>query len=207
MNRGRTYFHWSGDGDRMLRTIDEIPAAIRDEAYWGVRAMVHYWVGDYAGALEANSRESTVNSFRIRVFQAAEIREAMGDLAGARRDYAAALPIAQQLCQQYPKVRMPQAMLALTYAGLGRKDDAVAAARKNVEAKGTSGANGDPHLSSQAVLAQVLARFGQMDEALEIMKTLAANHAVTRYHLSRSPEWRHLREDPRFQAIAEGASL
>jgi hypothetical protein len=55
------------------------------------------------------------------------------------------------------------------------------------------------------VLAQVNARFGRMDLALDTVRSQVEGGFWKRQDLLLDPDWELLRRDPRFQALAEGA--
>jgi hypothetical protein len=118
----------------------------------------------------------------------------------------------------------PYAILGLNYAALGRKSEALAAAKKGVETARPATMPGtaesglarsgitaftfvDNELDPAAALAQVEARFGMNDEALAIVQTHAAAGRWRRNYLLLNPDWAILRKDPRFRAIAEKAPL
>jgi len=226
-NRASVTFHGKGDIALATRTLDEAPEEIRHERYWTSRALLLYMMGDQSGALSAAARMQQRSAFfRIRPFFTAKMREASGDAEGARRDYLEALPLAEQQRDEFAGLATPYAILALVYAGLDRKAEALEAARKAVElgrfiadpnsaagrdGRGRTGVGAltlvDLELSSEAALAQVQARFGLIDEALAIVATNVAAGHWRRNNLLRNPDWAILRKDPRFGAIAEKAPL
>ena len=57
------------------------------------------------------------------------------------------------------------------------------------------------------ILARVLAKFGQMDEALAIVRTNVGGGRWRRNLLLHAQDWALLRKEPRFMAIAEKAPL
>jgi TolB-like protein/Tfp pilus assembly protein PilF len=91
--------------------------------------------------------------------------------------------------------------LTEAYAGLGEKEIALTQARQAVEQYKNDAVNGP---GAEAALAQIQARFGDLDSAfaaLPHLLTVAAglNRADLRY----DPMWDPLRRDPRFQAILQ----
>ena len=94
-------------------------------------------------------------------------------------------------------------LLALAYAGLGRKDQAIAAARTGVELN----ANDAIKLPmAQIAQAQVYAQFGERDAAIAALPQLLETPAgLTPPLLAFDPMWDPLRGDPRFQKLAAGS--
>jgi tetratricopeptide (TPR) repeat protein len=91
--------------------------------------------------------------------------------------------------------------LAKAYAGLGEKDQALTQARRAVQ-QYNSDAIAKPR--AEAALAQIQARFGDLDSALAALPHLlevpaGLNPADLRY----DPLWDPLRKDPRFQKLVE----
>ncbi len=212
-NRGANYFLWKGDLALVTRTLDEASDEIRGEAYWGVRASVLYSLGDYLGALgaEAQLKERSEKGFKNRVHLRAQVLDSMGDAVSAHREYLVALPVAEKQRDEFPELPRAHEILALIYGGLGRKEDALAAARKSLElvrpADYAEEAAGSILLGGYRVLAQTQARFGMLDEALAIVQAQASGGWWRRKYLLLSPDWATLRKDPRFRAIAEKAPL
>ncbi len=135
-------------------------------------------------------------------------------MAEAERRFRAAAQVAETFRQKIPLKPGPCATLAVAYAGLGRREDALAMARKSLElvpleenpyvaTMGGSGRN----FSGLYALVFVQARFGMIDEALAIVKAQAAAGWWRRNYLLISEDWRELRKDPRFREIAENAPL
>jgi tetratricopeptide (TPR) repeat protein len=147
-------------------------------------------------------------------FLVARAREALGDVAGAERAYHDALPMEVQAQVERPSDGRPLGMLALIYAGLGRRDEALAAARRSLELLLTetnpgqaAGGSSFDREAGYAALAQVQARFGMTEEALAIVQAQADAGWWRRNYLLISEDWRDLRKDPRFRDIAEKAPL
>ena len=91
--------------------------------------------------------------------------------------------------------------LALAYAGLGDKDRALQQAHRAVDDY-TNDAVLKP--SAETVLAQIQARFGDLDSAIAaIPHLLEVPAGITRADLRFNPFWDPLRKDPRFQKLCE----
>jgi tetratricopeptide (TPR) repeat protein len=95
--------------------------------------------------------------------------------------------------------------LALAYAGLGDKDRALQQAHRAVDDY-TNDAVLKP--SAETVLAQIQARFGDLDSAIAaILHLLEVPAGITRADLRFNPFWDPLRKDPRFQKLCEEKKL
>lgn len=94
-------------------------------------------------------------------------------------------------------------LLALAYAGLGEKGEALQQARQAVKDYETDAIQKP---AAQATLAQIQALFGEHDAAIAVLPQLLQVPAgLTVATLKLDPMWDPLRKDPRFQKlIAEG---
>ncbi len=94
--------------------------------------------------------------------------------------------------------------LALAYAGLGRGQDAIEAARAAVELNANDAIKLPLALAAQA---QVYAAFGQADAAIALLPRLLSMPAgLTPPLLAQDPMWDPIRKDPRFQKLAAGSA-
>ena len=200
------YFQWKGDAALVVKTLDAVPPGIRTDRYWDYRSRLLRDVGDFAGALAAaeEMRAEVSPSGWPKAFLMARARELQGNTAGARRAYAEALPAAERFHIEIPQGFTAGLALAQIYAGLGRKDDALATARDAREQ-----ANGISAVVAQidAVRAQIDARFGMLDDAIELAKVQIPTGWWKRNDLLLGADWAELRKDPRFRALAEKAPL
>jgi len=91
--------------------------------------------------------------------------------------------------------------LALAYAGLGEKEKALEQARLAVQQYAD---DGWVKPGAEAALAQIQARFGDIDSAVAaIPHLLEVPAGITRADLRFNPVWDVLRKDPRFQKLCE----
>ena len=143
----------------------------------------------------------------IRAASTARIREAMGDAEGALRDYREALTRAEAYRRDHSESWRIYVTLARIYQGLGQKDEALAAARKCLALVPPEK---NPYFAARTglrVLVNAQARFGQLDDALDIAREQIAKGWWRRNDLLLSPDWSELQKDPRFRALAEKAPL
>ena len=145
-------------------------------------------------------------SYFIRAASSARIREAMGDAEGALRDYRDALTSAEAYRLNHPDSWRIYVTLARIYQGLGQKEDALAAARKCLALVPPEK---NPYFAARnlRVLVNAQARFGQLDEALDIVRDQIAKGWWRRNDLLFNPDWSELQNDRRFRALAEKAPL
>jgi hypothetical protein len=92
--------------------------------------------------------------------------------------------------------------LAMSYAGLGEKEQALTQVRHAIE-QYSDDAVGKP--GAEVALAQIQAHFGDADSAIAaIPHLLEVPAGITRADLKFNPYWDALRKDPRFQNLCEG---
>jgi tetratricopeptide (TPR) repeat protein len=92
-------------------------------------------------------------------------------------------------------------VLARAYAGLNEKEKALQQAAQAVRDYGGDAVNQPP---AEAVLAQIQARFGDVDSAISALPHLLEVPAgITVSDLKFNPLWDPLRKDPRFQKLCE----
>jgi serine/threonine-protein kinase len=131
----------------------------------------------------------------------AQAYELMGDEDKAREFYDKARFLLERLARMEasdPRRRMP---LALAYAGLGRKEEAIQQARKAVElASATPDALNGPAFLEH--LAEVYARVGETEAAIEQLEELLTIPCTLSPHLLRiEPRWDPLRGEAGFEAL------
>ena len=173
----------------------------------------YYWMaGDHAKAIELIddagwSGTLAQSEYLFRDLVKARVRESMGDSEGARRDYLAALPQVERTRDAHPRSFRAYLPLAQVYAGLGRKEEALAAARRSVELMPPSRDPRRAANTSLRVLVNVEGRFGMVDEALDIVRQQITAGWWKRNDLLYFPDFIHLQKDPRFRTLAEKAPL
>ena len=211
-NRARVLLRWKGDAKLAFASleqvrIDRLTGSGFKNVVWLCRA-----AGEHAKALEyiRQANWSFVLSqweYVIRDLLSAQTKEAMGDSEGARRDYLAALSIAERTREAHRESQRAYLALSEVYAGLGRREDALGAVRKSLELMPPAQ---DPYAASfqsLRVMVDIEGRFGLIDDALEVVRQQIAAGLWTRNDLLLSPDFIHLQKAPRFRALAEKAPL
>jgi len=161
---------WSRDGTtEMSRGLLE--RTLRPGLIWGL-AMTDERLGDAAAALD-EIPELWVNQYWVypKALLEAEIHVALGQDEAAKEKYGEAVANLESLLAGDPSDERYHAALALSYAGLGMREDAAREGRQAVEIMPLErDALGAPYFLFN--LAAVHARLGEVDEALEVLEVL-----------------------------------
>ena len=138
-------------------------------------------------------------------FLAAQAYRAKGDLEQARIAYEQALPVAERALAESPGDASRHALVGLIYAGLGRKQEAVAAGRRAIEIlPGSKDAFNGPILIVS--LSRILTIVGAHEEAVSLLqRSLSTPGGITLHELRLDPTWDPLRADPGFHKLVATA--
>ena len=137
----------------------------------------------------------------------ASVYRLLGDDGEARASYEKAKNILERGVQQSPLDPSRHILLGQTYAGLGRKDDAIREGKRAIELRPESQDALDG-VRMTLGLAQIYAMVGERDMAISLLEhcvTLPAG--VTLNVLKLDPAWDSLRDHPRFQKMIAQNSL
>lgn len=209
-----TYRNWKGDLGQALKALDQTLPATSDpgdlDYYWRIRTNFLRGQGDFKGALAAIDHIQTELLpsqfyYHSKSLLHALVRESMSDPAAARPQFERALVDAEKYRDANPKTLRAYTSLALIYAGLGREADARAAAARCLELVPPAE---NPAVASRTglrVLAQIDARFGRIDAALETVRSQIAAGFWKRQDLLLDADWTLLRRDARFLTLAQSA--
>ncbi len=168
---------------------------------------------DYESALRAIPRGDTIYAVAMKIPAAlleAQLYTLMNRREPARRSFEQARTILEGRRRATPGDSRVYAALAQAYAGLGRRNEALAAAARAVELVPMSRdvLNGAPAVYWQA---RTLMLLGDNEGALERLEQLTAYpfypnqpFGTTPIQLRLEPWWDPLRNEPRFQKLAQG---
>ena len=217
---GYVDFWWKGDTRLLKSLIAEIPANVDPDGVvttcrWDV-AMVER---DYATAKRVIDA-SSLNEFSYtnagttpKDFFYGCIALAQGDVNGARKFFETARARYEAAVMESPDSAERHANLGLTYALMGRKEDAIREGRRAVELKPESLDAVDGVLMN-CYLALIYARCGENDLAIPLIERLlktpgavdSADYSVTVNDLKHRWEWDPIRNDSRFQQLIAHSS-
>ncbi len=140
-------------------------------------------------------------------FLAAQVYRAMGNAEQARAAFEQALTVAERAVWESPDEPARHMVLALSYAGLGRREDALREGNRAVEIlpESKDALNGPIFKVS---LARIHAILGNHEEAIALLEhSLETIGGVTVNELRFDPTWDTLRAEPRFQKfVAKNAA-
>jgi TolB-like protein len=201
---------WHGDVEKAQAVLDEAGrvAGLRDDT--GVLAFYRLAVSlarrDFQGALtqlESEKRHAINGQFRylpIPLLRGlVQVLASQRDLAQQSFD-AARLQLEQKVAQEPSDARF-HSSLGITYAGFGRRIEAVREAKLGCE---LMPASRDAYRAVHRLedLALVYTMVGQSSEAIaQLDDLLARSGEMTPHVLRLDPRWDPLRSDPRFQAL------
>jgi TolB-like protein/Tfp pilus assembly protein PilF len=199
-------FQTEGRWDEAAKQLARIPADSSDDFVVVVRAAQAIYEGRFDAAIaviepktsSAKAGESLNATTKGFLVQLGFCQDWAGRTAEAHSTFARAV----QAIKPSPDFAVPpdsQGMpysLALAYAGLGDKQKALEQAQRAVSDYATDAVN---RPNAEVVLAQIQARFGDLDSAIAALPHLLEVPAgITPADLRYNPLWNPLRKDPRF---------
>ena len=210
LSRGYQVMRRDGTPDTLAATLRRIPADWDDwgAAVWGrtVAARAQRRPEEALAALNAARPDWSFGKgfwTRHRLELRAQVYEEMGDTVRARADYRAANDLVKDTVAIHTSDVWRHMLLGLTHAGLKQRDDAVREARLGLELLPVSkDATGAPVV--MATVAEIFARVGDVDGALELLDQLLGMNAgvvASVPLLRRDPTWDPLRSDARFEQM------
>ncbi len=205
----------NGNPAAARKILENIPAGVDPDgavtlARWDLAMLER----DYATA-EKIVTDSPLEDFRDlpKTFYQGRIALARGDIESAQRYFAAARPDTEKRVRDNPDAAERRAQLALLYAYMQRKEDAIRESRRAIELEPES-QNAFHGTLWVGNLALVCALVDEPDQALTLIERLLSTpgavhyqdwpNSITLAELRLRWEWDSLRSDPRFQKILAG---
>ena len=199
-------------GSKILQSIPARPH--HDGAVTLARWDLAMLARDYAAA-EKILTDSSLEDFpdAPKTFYQGRLALARGEIESAQRYFAATAPTIEARVRDDPEEAERHAQLALLYAYMQRKEDAIREGRRAVELEPES-QNAFHGANMAAQLAVIHALLDERDEATTLIARLLSTpgpvewpdspHSMTQADLRLRWEWDPLRSDPRFQKILAG---
>lgn len=209
--RALNFLLWTGD----LRSATEViedgkrygrAESSEDQMLTYVAFRIEMIKGNYDLAESTVGRVGLENQFvfypnPLLLAQAAVLR---GATTQARTLYQEALQIAEKRLKQSPEDERAHSTQGIAYAGLGRREEAIKAARKGVELlpPEREAWRGSYRLMD---LARVYTMVGEQEKALDALERLLSIPSdLSAQLLKLDPTWKPLRENKRFQVLVKG---
>jgi TolB-like protein/Flp pilus assembly protein TadD len=170
-----------------------------------VRAFIDIRAGAIQEAIQRISSESWEaiegqESYIPMPLLLAQLYGLAGQSQQEKKFYEAAAKIILAKVRQFPDKAPYRSALGIAYAGLGRKQDAIREGKAGVELKPVSKDVGG-YVQLQA-LARIYVMVGEQDEALRLIEqVLSSSKIMDIRSLRQDPEWKPLRDNPKFQAL------
>ena len=198
-----------GDVEAMERLLSQTPYVVDPDGKATLaRFQLKLFQRKYREALDALTH-SAFESFSAwmqptpipKALLVATAYRLLGEDALARASYERAKNILEWAVEQNPPDASRHLLLGQSYAGLGRKDDAIREGKRAIELRPESQDAVDGIRMSLG-LAQIYAMLGEGDMAIVLLEHCVASPAgVTRNAVRLDPTWDSLRSYPRFQEM------
>jgi serine/threonine-protein kinase len=194
--------------EAIQRILTEDPSSVEAVAEpWLYLALCSRDAGGMAGAIASLPSEGVV-PFNVRMsrsFCEGLAARARGDAAAAEKAFNATRIETENLLRQQPDYAEALCILGVSYAALGRKEDALREGRRSVAVLPiTKDANTGAEVARN--LAIIYAWTGENDLAIKQLEELLPLYGPISYgQLRLHPWWDPLRDDPRFEKVMEEA--
>jgi serine/threonine-protein kinase len=210
LERGYAYLNWEGIPDTLIAAARMLPASgdgsrvAATALYRAMRVQRRYAEAIVMLNQLPGSTRSEFGNYLPRELMRAQMYDGLGKRQAALRDYEAARRLLAKDVSARPDDPDFRMMLALAYAGLGRKENAIAEANRALAAVAPS--KGGTATAYMSVAVEVFARVGAVDRAFEVLEllfTMPAGAATSEAYLRVWPGVDRLRSDPRFDQLLE----
>jgi len=203
--KGAIFIFGSGDVRSALEAWRECPDKSAMSMIWA-RYYIYLLDRDYQGILDM-FEDSTLDVIRIQgaylpvSMLKGHAYALMGEEARARSYYKAALEHLEKAVRENPNDPRIYSAMGYTYAGLGRKEEAIAFGEKSVEIYPVTK---DALLGADRLmdLIRIYARVGENEAAIELIRRILTIPAIyTIYAFELDPCFDSLREDPAYKQL------
>lgn len=219
-NVGLAYLELFRNGDPAAgrKLLDDIPATTDNQGLatvsrWDLAMLERNYAAAEKILADAPLEHFSALGDATKAYHQGRLAFARGDLEAAQRYFAAARSEAEKRVSDEPDSAERRDGLALLYAYMQRKEDAIREARRAVELE-PENENAFHGTAHSATLALVYALVGEPDQALPLIERLLSTpgpvecsdfpYNITLADLRLRWEWDSLRSHPRFQKILEG---
>jgi len=211
-NKALNILLWTGDLERANKVLAEATSINRRPStiVLFAKVRVNWYRGDKNAADAALKELSSMGAVDNQFFYMpvslvqARIEQTIGDPSRSPQLFDEARKQIESLVAMTPEDGRFHSALGLTYAGLGRKDDAIREAEKGVELLPAEKEawRGSYRLIS---LATVYTMVGEHEKALDVLERLVSIPAdFSRQLLKLDPTWQSLKDNRRFLALVRG---
>jgi len=208
--RATNWWLWKGDLEAARHALEQMPFedAFFSTVIWHEQELLER---DYEAALERlPSRQGDFKEllylYSLPPLLAGRVYDYMGKPEMARAMYDASGVILEELLKSGSEDHEVHVCLGLTYAGLGRAEDAVREGKLAVELNSVSIDAAEGPFTLMA-LAEIYVMVGDYDAAIDELEYLMSIPAEISVHTLRlHPKWDPLRERRRFQRLLEDHS-
>ncbi len=206
--RASNYWSWRGETAEARQILEEMPYQADDRFavfMWFLQETLERNFDDALSRLRSTplaAFEDQLNSYPKALLVALSLRE-LDRAEEARAAFEDARVILEERLGQSPEDHRFHSSLGITYAGLGRKEEAVAAGKRGVELMPVSK---DAFLGPSRIhdLARICTMVGERDAALEqIDRLLSVPSFWSARSIKLDPAWDPLRDHPRYQEIIQ----
>jgi eukaryotic-like serine/threonine-protein kinase len=206
--RGHVFVRWQGTADTLAAAVRIIGGEFNGSGNvtWArvqVARVQRRWQDVLTAVDESPVQRYSSLEYRPWPLVRGEAYRALGDAARSRADYEKARAVLEDSVRAQPDDARFRIALGLAYAGLGRRAEATAEARRALELTNLATEN----TAAAATLAgavEVFALAGEADaafEQLDVLFTMAAGREVAVPLLRVDPTYDPLRVDPRFERL------
>jgi serine/threonine protein kinase/Tfp pilus assembly protein PilF len=209
--RAKNILLWKGDINEARQVVEECRRKGKDSgSEYSIAYMtfeVELLAGNYEEAKAALDRENVdviVNDqfqYAPSALLRAQLETTHGNTTAARRYYDSARVQLEREQKAHPADERLYSALGITYAGLGRKEDAIRAGKRGVDLLPIKKEawRGSYRLAD---LARIYAMTGDQEMALDALEHLLSIPCeISATFLKIDPRWNSLRENKRFQSL------